>query len=156
MLSIPATVLIESWAIFKGELPVMLVKSNVRCMRQAMIDAHKAACYQALWAVDKNHSGSASAQCLQIYRKPDVVLVSSKVAKDALTLVPFGPLQSICIKEPTHGVWLGNFELYDYDSTELYISAPPKPTFVPEDPTSIPEKSMLVPILENRHNKHQT
>lgn len=145
VVSVPGEVLLSSWTPFKGDAPVQLAKNNERLLSQVSIEEHKAKCWLALLNADRKHANSVAANSLQIFRKPDVVIVSKSVSAGALTLVPFAPMASFTTNQPTNGVPFGSFEVHGSGPKKLWLAAPSKPSFVPTNPNSIPDGSLLVP-----------
>ena len=101
--------------------------------------------YQLLWSLDQKHTRSVAYKHLVMFRKPDVLMVSKQIAKGDLILVPFGPLSSLCTKEPANGMFLASFEDYEEGSVSVYIAAPPKPAYMANSPAKCPEGSQLIP-----------
>ena len=79
-----------------------------------------------------------------LFRKPDVLMVNKQIAKGDLILVPFGPLSSLCTKEPANGMFL-YFQDYEEGRVSVYIAAPPKPAYMSHSPAKCPEGSQLIP-----------
>ena len=144
-MTVPATIIIDGWALFRNDPPVKLTHSNLRDLRQCQADDCKAFVYQLLWALDKKHTGSVAYKHLVMFRKPDVLMVSKQIAKGDLILVPFGPMSSLCTNKPANGMLLASFEDYEEGSVSVYIATPAKPAYMPASPAKCPEGSQLIP-----------
>ena len=143
-MKVPATIIIDGWALFRNDPPVKLTHSNLRDLQQCNADDCKAFVYQLLWSLDQKHTMSVAYKHLVMFRRPDVLIVNKQIAKKDLILVPFGPFGSLCTKQPTNGIFLHS-GYYEKESVSVYISAPPKPAYMAHSPAKCPEGSQLIP-----------
>ena len=60
-MTVPATMIMDGWAVFKNDPPVKLTHSSLRDLKQCNEDNFKALVYQLLWSLDQKHTGSVAA-----------------------------------------------------------------------------------------------
>ena len=104
----------DSWAVFKGELPVAHPHSvtSMRGTSQSVklaTDAMSAILFNAIYKLAAEHDSAVSK--LLYYRRPDEVRAKEKFERNALVLAPMVPLSNISSKKTASSFSIGEHKV---------------------------------------------
>ena len=133
--------LLAKWVVTNMEAPVCL---KIAMQKPPSLDMEHQKCL-IFNAIYEAHS-SAAGDSLQLWRKPDMVRTGgTSISVGALTLVPMVSMTGIVTKECLNSVSIGKFAVGD-KTYEFFITPPPKPAMLPEDPLKVADTAIASPF----------
>jgi len=118
-------VLLERWALYKGDRVSLLMAKGQRDSQQAGIDIAKININRALIGADANNQFSRT--ILMFYGRPSEIRIVCQIPKGSLQFAPIAPLSSITTKASPTSISFELVQVLGCDEIALHVCAPPKP-----------------------------